>query len=788
NITAVYDIGSDEAGEPYVVSELLEGETLRTALAAGKLSARRAIDYAIQIAHGLAAAHEKGIVHRDLKPENLFVTRDGRVKILDFGLAKLTHQEEGSQVTNLPTATAGTEPGVVLGTLGYMSPEQVRGRPADARSDIFSFGAILYEILSGNRAFRGDSAADTMSAILKEDPPEISLTNQSVSPGLERVTRHCLEKNPEQRFHSAHDLAFDLEALSGTSGTGVRAAASRPLLGTGTRLAMAAAAALILGLAAGHFLWTASAPATPSFRRLTFRRGNIGTARFAPDGQSIVYSAAWETSPIGIYSSRLDRPESLPLGFPKADLIGVSVTSELGLSLHDAMSPRDVGATGTLARATIGGGAPREVLEYVNRADWTADGRDFAIVRSVGGRERIECPIGKVLYASPDSAIVDIRVSRSGDRIAFVEASARGALVCVVDREGRRSVLTKRIAARHVCWSPDGREVWYDVRGDSGEGRIESVDLAGTTRPRVRVPAGLLIHDIARDGRLLVERYVGGNGLLASVPDAGSERQLAWFDRSHADDLSADGRLLLITEAGEATGAKEAVYIRKTDGSAAVRLGDGAALAFSADGKTVLARRIEEPGGLVLIPTGSGAPTVLPREPFSNVQGAALHPDGRRIVVVASLPGKGRRFYVRDLPSGPPRAISPEGFDTTGQPISADGKWVVGFRDWSENLFLFPIDGGEPREIPNSLRLDPVRWTSDGALFVSESGTLPKRVHRLDVSTGARTLFRELAPPEGENAISINNPAMTADGRYYAYSYSRAATSDLFLVEGLRAP
>src|SRR4029079_14406464 len=219
NITAVLDIGEDEqTGAPYVVQELLEGETLRQAMAGDKLPARKAIDYAVQIAHGLAAAHEKGIVHRDLKPENVFVTKDGRVKLLDFGLARVTHAEEGSQATNLPTATAGTEPGMVLGTLGYMSPEQVRGRPADARSDILSFGAILYEMLAGQRAFRGDSAADTMSAILKEDPPDLSVTNQSVSPGLDRIVRHCIEKNPEQRFHSAHDIAFALETLSGLSG------------------------------------------------------------------------------------------------------------------------------------------------------------------------------------------------------------------------------------------------------------------------------------------------------------------------------------------------------------------------------------------------------------------------------------------------------------------------------------------------------------------------------------------------------------------------------------------
>ncbi len=226
NITIVYDIGASD-GAPYVVQELLEGETLRAELAGGRFSPRKAIDYALQIAHGLAAAHDKGIVHRDLKPENLFVTGEGRVKILDFGLAKLTQAETGSgPQTNLPTATAGTEPGLVMGTLGYMSPEQIKGKPADSRSDIFAFGAILYEMLSGKRAFHADSAGETMAAILKEDPPDLSVTNQNISPGLERVVRHCIEKNPERRFHSAHDLAFDLEALSGTSGLSAAPAAS----------------------------------------------------------------------------------------------------------------------------------------------------------------------------------------------------------------------------------------------------------------------------------------------------------------------------------------------------------------------------------------------------------------------------------------------------------------------------------------------------------------------------------------------------------------------------------
>ncbi len=215
NILSIYHIGTHE-GAPYIVSELLEGETLRDRLAGGALPQRKAIDYALHIAKGLAAAHEKGIIHRDIKPDNIFITEDGRVKILDFGLAKLTGPVDGVESqTEVPTRKVNTDPGAVMGTMGYMSPEQLKGKQVDHRSDIFSFGAILYEMLSGKRAFRGDSMAETMSAILREDPPDLSETNKTISPALERVVRHCLEKNPGERFHSASDLSFAVEALSG---------------------------------------------------------------------------------------------------------------------------------------------------------------------------------------------------------------------------------------------------------------------------------------------------------------------------------------------------------------------------------------------------------------------------------------------------------------------------------------------------------------------------------------------------------------------------------------------
>src|SRR5512141_2904209 len=428
NIMAVYDIGTVE-GSPYVVSELLEGETLRSRLGGGPLAPRRATEYAVQIAHGLSAAHEKGIVHRDLKPENLFVTKDGRVKILDFGLAKLTQPDRGGPQTNLPTApvSAETEPGVVLGTLGYMSPEQVRGKPADARSDIFSFGAILYEMLAGQRAFQGETAADTITAILTKEPPDLSQTNRDVHPGLDRIIRHSLEKNPEERFQSARDLAFDLEALSGISSTSAItpsavARVRRRSLIAPLAIAAGVAAALALGFVLGR---QTGSSAPPTFHQLTFRRGTIGTARFGPDGQTIVYSAAWEGKPLEPFVARSETPDSRPFGIVGAEVLGISKPGEIALALgsHRALPFTQAG---TLARATLAGGAaPREVLEEVQFADWSPDGRELAVVRIVGAKTRLEYPIGKTLYET-DGWIGNPRVSPKGDRIAFLDHEFRG--------------------------------------------------------------------------------------------------------------------------------------------------------------------------------------------------------------------------------------------------------------------------------------------------------------------------------------------------------------------------
>src|ERR1700722_4588826 len=364
NILSIFDIGEDR-GAPYVVSELLEGETLRDRLRDGPVSSRKAIDYARQIASGLAAAHEKGIVHRDLKPENLFITNDGRAKILDFGLAKLTRPEADAS-GDAPTQQVATDAGTVMGTVGYMAPEQVRGKAADARSDIFAFGAILYEMLSGKRAFHGDSPVDTMSAILKEDPPDLAETNRNVSPALERIVRHCLEKNPAERFQSARDVGFNLEALSDISTPTRGGMHALPEERASRRWLMPALASLLVvaSWAGIYRLAHHAAPKNPTFHEITFRNGTIWDARFAPDGQTIVYGAAWDGLPQEMFSTRFDSSDSRSLGLPSAQILSISSKGEMAIALHPS-SFAHFTQVGTMAQVHLAGGAPHEGLENV---------------------------------------------------------------------------------------------------------------------------------------------------------------------------------------------------------------------------------------------------------------------------------------------------------------------------------------------------------------------------------------------------------------------------------------
>jgi Tol biopolymer transport system component len=787
NITAVHDIGSAN-GSPYIVTELLEGETLRARLSTGAIPVRKAIDYAVQIAKGLAAAHEKGIVHRDLKPENLFLTRDGRVKILDFGLAKLKPETVETGQTDMQTIS-GTQPGVVLGTMGYMAPEQVRGKPADKRSDLFAFGTILYEMLAGQKAFRGDTAADTITAILSKEPPDLSQTNKDVHPGLDRIVRHCLEKNPEERFESARDVAFDLEALSGLSSPrATQEAVSAPIARRRAPLLVGIAVALA-GMAAAYFLGKrAGYVSPPSFHQLTFRRGTITFARFAPDGQTILYGSAWEGRPVEIFVSRTGSPESRPFGLPGADILAISRTGEMALSL----SRRVVGpfiSSGTLARMGVaGGGAPRDVLEDVQWADWSPDGNSLAVVRDVNGRNRLEFPIGKTLYETA-GWISHPRVSPKGDAVAFCDHPVRGddgGSVVVVDVSGKKSTLPGAYeTVQGLAWSPGG-EVWFSA-ADLGANRgLYASTVSGKARLLARVTGILTLQDIARDGRVLMTHDTNRQEILSRSPGSEKERDLSWLDWSQATDLTADGKEIFFAESGEGGGPGYSVYVRKTDGSPAVRLGEGSAQALSPDGKWALAA--VKPGSdpqLVLYPTGAGEPRLLSREGL-RIHTADWFPDGSHLAVTANETGHGPRIFVFDIAGGKPRAMTPEGYRTLRKGVSPDGKVIV-VRGPDQKVYLYPTAGGEPTAIPGTTPEDtPTGWSADGrSLYVYKRKDLPARVELLDVATGRRQLWKELMPADSAGVTAIAPPHISPDGSFYAYSCLRTL-SDLYLVEGLK--
>ena len=783
NILAIYDIGESK-GAPYVVSELLEGETLRERLRAGALGTRRAIEYGLHIARGFAAAHDKGIVHRDLKPENLFITADGRVKILDFGLAKLTRPEGTHASAEAPTLQVATDPGLVMGTVGYMSPEQVRGKPADQRSDIFAFGAILYEMLSGKRAFHGETPADTMSAILKEDPPELSETARNVPSALERIVHHCLEKNPAARFQSASDVAFSLEALtdvSASSRSGLRAMAGP----TRRRWLIPAIAGLLLVASYAAVYFSAirnRSISAPSFHRLTFRRGTIWAARFAPDGQTIVYGAAWDGKPDELFTTRFDSTDSRPLGLDHTQLLSISPKGEMAVAT--GVHPVAAFATvGTLARVPLAGGAPREVTENVQWADWSADGQTLAIVHGSNfGGSQLEYPPGKVIYA-PDSWVSHVRFSPNGDAMAFADHIPAGddGRVIVVDREGNRKAVSSFYnTVEGVSWAPDGNEVWFTAAPGGAARALYAMNLSGKERLVLRVPGTLTLQDISRDGRVLLSEDNTQMGLSALPPGETHERSLSWFDWTMLGDLSPDGRTLVFSETGEAVGAHYGVFLRKTDGSPAIRLGDGNSASLSPDGKWVAAINNASPTQIELWPTGVGEPRLLTNDQLEHNRLTWL-PDGKSIVFIGGEPNHPPRTYLLNLADGRSTPILPEG-TASGPRISTDGKYVVAARD--KRRWLYPIQGGEPRLLPGlEVGENIVQW--NGAdMLVAERG-LPAKIVRFDPTTGRRQDWKVIAPPDPAGIQFLPFIRFSADRKSYAYSYYRVL-SDLYVVEGLK--
>ena len=773
NIVTVYEVARIEETS-LIVMELVGGRTLGTLIAVSPLSIKRLLQLAPQIADGLARAHASGIVHRDLKPENVMVTDDGHVKILDFGLAKLTNPGAESEET---AATTVTRPGIAVGTASYMSPEQAAGLPVDYRSDQFAFGSILYEMAAGRAAFRHATTVQTLAAIIEEEPEPLARLAPRTPAPLRWVIERCLAKDPKARYASTEDLARELADLRDhlpelSSASEVRIESPHRRIRRWLPAALA-----ILG--AGTIAWTLLRPVRetiPRYHRVSFRRGAINGARFAPDGQTIVFGGAWEGNPSQLSLTRTDSTESSVLPLPSANILSISSTGKMAIVL--LRGPQ------TLAEVSLAGGAPREILEdpvWVS-ADWAPDGRDLAIARNGG----LEFPIGKVLYKGSLYGPTGPRVSPDGKSIAFVEGGIyEEQAIALVNLAGKKSVLRRGLEyTLGLAWNPQTNEVWFSARehsgGDYGGLVLFAVSPSGRYRVVNRVPESLIVCDISRDGRVLLTHSDFRKSMMYQGAGAARESDLTWLDFSQAADLSDDGTSILFDEAGAMSGRMAGVYLRKTDGSPAIRLGEGTAAALSPDGKWAIAFPPEH-DRLRILPTGAGEPRTL-RFGGLAYAGAKWFPDGKRVLFSASAPHGGSRLYVQDTTDGDPHPLTPEGYDIG--PVSPDGR-LVAARTADGKVQLFPVDGGPSRPVEGVEPDDTVvRWDSTGDTLFLSRGVMPLKIDRLFVSTGRREAWKEIIPIDPSGIIE-STVRLTPDGRSYAYSFLRD-TDYLYVVDGLR--
>jgi dipeptidyl aminopeptidase/acylaminoacyl peptidase len=654
-----------------------------------------------------------------------------------------------------------TEMGRVMGTVGYMAPEQVRGEVADHRADIFALGCVLFEMLSGRPPFQRESAVESMAAIVREELPALDPAVDARVPGLAPLLHRCVEKLPSDRFESARDLAYSLDALAhaiGASGTGPQDAAES----TEERI---------------------------GFQRVTFRRGVIWSARFTPDGHSVVYSASWEGKPLELFWSHLGNPEARSLGFKDGDLLSISATNEMAVLLRTEFWT-SFDRRGTLARVPSMGGAPRELLNEVHCADWAPDGQQFAIVRSKQGMIRLEFPMGNVLYQTV-GWIGHMRISPDGQHIAISDHESRGTdsgAISIVNRKGERTVLADGWGTvRGLAWSPDGREVWFTADRHGAARGMYAVALDGRLRHVLQLASNLTLHDIARDGRVLVGHGTERAGINLLAAGEARERDLSWLDWSLLQDISADGTMILFDESAEGGGETGSVYLRPIDGSPAIRLGEGTGRSISPDGQWVVCGLpgIGQRGQFYLLPTGVGEPRKIPSGTL-YCHHAVWLADSVHLVVSAHEPGKGIRLYRLDSATGEAQAFTPEGMDYLEIRLLPGGREVSGLGA-DQDHWVYPIDGQDPRPLPGLERTDRVVcWLPDGQWVITyRMNELPARLYRVDPVSGERSVWRELVPPDPTGIFRIGRVRSNADGSAHGYVYYMHLV-DLHVLSGLR--
>jgi Tol biopolymer transport system component len=686
NILGIHDIGAHD-GAPFLVSEFLEGQTLREKLESGPLPVRRAIEYALGIAQGLAAAHEKGIVHRDLKPENVFVTRDGRVKVLDFGLAKLVSPGENHETVVTLTSPA-TLPGMVMGTVGYMSPEQVRGEPSYARSDIFSFGAVLYEMLTGKRAFKRQTSAETMTAILREEPPALDDTGWQGPLALQRILVRCLEKNVERRFQSASDLAFAIESLSGTS-------TAKSVLQPKSRrawLPWVIAAALLMGTAVWEMVRPTAAPANPLEKAHFTRVTDFESveAAISPDGRFVAFISDHD-GPFDVWLSQVGTGRSINLTQGKAGPLPGPL--------------RSVGFSGDGSEIWLGGGDVGMRLRLMPLTGGTP--RNFLSEEAAN------------LAWSPDGERIVYHTFGNGDPMFVADRSGANARRIFGDRPG--------VHNHFPTWSPDGRWIYF-VHGTPATREMDlwRIDPAGGNPERLTernadiaypTPVGnRTVFYVARDG--------DGSGPWLWAFDLkrkDSRRASVGLEQYTSAGASADGRKLVATISNQAAGLWSVPILDRLAEEHDVK-------PFPVPTVRALAPRFAGSSLFYLSSLGTGDGLWRLRdgqttEIWKGADGAlletpAVSPDGGRVAIVLRRSGK-RQLHVLSSDGAELQPVA-EGIDVQGTSCwSPDGRWIVtgGSNATGPGLFKIPLEGASPVRLVAGPALNPV-WSPDGSLIV----------------------------------------------------------------------
>ena len=802
-ICTLHDVGQWE-NVPFLVMELVEGITLAERLERGTVALDEALATGAQIAKALDAAHTHGVVHRDLKPGNVMLTPNG-VKLLDFGLAKLRDGDYGDALDVSTKSLRLTHEGTVLGTLPYMAPEQVEGLEADARTDIFALGVVLYEMISGGAPFGGDSRASLAAAILTHHPPPLTSRSVSIPVTLDRVVQKCLAKNPEQRWQSARDLASALEWGAGDSARdreASRAAGRHSWRAAAIALAVIAGTLGLAALALWVSGWTPAMFSPPGaagvFRQVSFRRGAVSSARFTSDGQSFVYSASWENGPWRIYLGRSQSPDVRDLGLDGARILSVSRAGDMAVLMGPQNIVRAFG-TRTLARVPMAGGARRDLHAGIVDADWIPNGETLAVVRDPGaGRQwTVEFPVGTVVHET--RAAWSLRVSPDGRRVAFFDGPSQFeqrpvSTITVVDSSGRKSTVARNVRGIGLAWAPRGDEIWFTASTPGNHPQLRATTLAGVERTVVGATDWLVLHDIAADGRVLLSRNSAHNGMSCQRKTDAGENDLEWMRSSIVSGLSDDGTTVVFADTitGMTPAGNPSVFLRRLDGPAAIPLGEGSEPKLSPDGKWAL---VGIGDNYSLLPTGTGPVVKLGKGDLGRLLGAAWFPDSKRIAFAAIPPGDTRaRGYVQDVPDGTPRPITPRAVYLSSMPATVrDEHSVLGLAETEDRWTIYSLNGAAPTVIPGLTGRDvPIQWSPDGRFLYlytpGQGGPLPPAfdVFQVEVANGRRTLWKSLQP---QNPVGVESwpgtIVMTRDARTYCYSYMRRV-GDLFVVEGLK--